>query len=288
MKTFYLFIILLLISTLGHADTIAVRPPDFEQAMRLISGRMNLNKVVPPQVDVNDQSVIFTSRQPLRNKQPVPEGEQKIEEDDFFIVRTQFFTKSSTVEKRTISSQGREDGARLRFTLKEGPERFEQFFYDGLGLPMQVYNRSSEMIVYAQFTKEDTIETKEWIYARRPNGPKGSTYHWKVRSDEFYRRVVFAAGEKGEVNIERQVVVQGIDAHDYARQRRTIDSIHKVGGPGGFYIKGEDVVGKIPPVFYITREGKRKSASFELADRNELVVRINEPPGSYPLLIESE
>jgi hypothetical protein len=276
-----------------QAPAIAVRPVDFDHVMHLIQDRMGTYKSVftPAQVDINENAMTFVSRQPLRVKAlgppPLP-GEPKDPNDNFFTVSTQFLLKSPTVEKRVFISQGPNEKARVRFVLRHEAQAYEQFLYRGLGVPVQVYNRAEEMLVYFQTTDVNgTIDMKEWIYARQPNCPQGSRYTWSVKSEEFYRRLVLEPGEKGTVDIQRQVVIKEIDAHDYAKQRHVIDVINR-SGLKNFHIEGEDTIGKILPVFYITKEGKRKPAALRLDGRNELTIEINEPAKSYPLLIESD
>lgn len=273
----------------GSSQGIAVRPSDFDEVMDLIKDKVDIRAAtrMPVQVQVGGNSMAFISRQPLFNKKSLPAGFLESEDDKFFIVRTIFLFGTPTVEKRVIISQGPEEDARLRFILENGDEAFEQFLYDGLGLPMQVYNRSGEMIVYMQAAAPGgTVEMKEYIYARRPNCPRGSRYVWDVKSEEFFRRLVLKPADKGAVDIQRQVIIREVDANDYDHQRNIINSIHKIMPQA--HIKGEDTIGTIEPVYYITREGQHKKAEFVLQGRDKLIVQINEPASSYPLLIESD
>ena len=273
------------------ADPIVVRPADFDQVIALISSRVDARRVatLAPKVDASDEAVVFMSRQPLLVKKAVPDGQERTERDDYFFVKTTFFVKTSTIEKKVWVSQGtdRDDEVRLRFTLSNDRKAFEQFLYSGLGIPMQIYNRGDDMFIYCQsLSDKGAVDMKEWIYARKPNSPYGSRYHWKVVSEEFYRKLILEPDPSGVVDIKRQVIVQGIDAHDYVKQRHAIDVIKKV-GKGQFSISGEDTIGQVQRVFYVTREGKKKAAQLRISNRNELEIQINEPAQSYPLLIES-
>ncbi len=276
--------------------SIAVRPPDFEKVMTLVLARLDVAASLKArqQVEVNERSVTFISRQPLLMFKPLSgplltlASNKPINDESLtFIARTQFLVDSPTIEQRIFLSQGkdRDDKARMRLILRHDGEPFQNFVYSGLGIPMQIYDRSGEMFIYGQAVGADgTVDVKEWIYARRPNDPQGSRYRWTIKSEEFYRRLVLASGKDGHVDIQRQVVVQGVDPLDYAKQRHIIEAIHKA-APGKFYISGEDIIGRMPPVFYVDREGRRKSANFVLNGHNELVIEINEPANNYPLLI---
>lgn len=269
---------------------IFVRPQDFDQVMTLIRGQVNWpSSFKPPQVDVNDRVLTFISRQPLQVKSEPPPGEPREETDDFFIIRTQFNLQSPTVEKRVMISQGRDEEARFRLILRpDGQGAFKQFLDTDMGFPVQIYDRAQEMVVYAQVPDASGgAELKEWIYARTPNCAQGSRYSWMLTSEEFFRRLVLMPGPEGTIEAHRHVVIQGVDPLDYAKQRHIIETIHKAWPSGKFHIRGEDIVAQIPPVFYVTREGRRKRADFDLAGRDELVLQIHEPASSYPILIES-
>lgn len=279
----FLFLFLLTSNVLADIGAVVVRPSDFDHVMQLISAAVKGGPVNDSitQVDLSRDVVTFISRQPLKFKK------DKLTADDFFTVRTQFFLKSSTVEKRVLINQGSEEEARLRFFLKHQGEAYQQFLYYGLGVPMQIYNSAGDMFVYFQAVGTNgEIGMREWIYARYPNSRQGSRYSWLVKSQEFYRRLVLEPGEKGEVDIKRQVVIKEVDANDYAKQRHIIDVVKRL-GIKNFHIKGEDTLGKIQPVYYVTKEGIRKSAMMRIDGHDELTIEIDEPPEQYPLLIES-
>ena len=267
-----------------HARSIVVRPADFDRVMGLVRARVDIPKTLraSAHVDVGADTVTFSSTTPLNS------GAK-----DVFSVTTQFYVKSPTVEKRIIVNQGNYDFqqdnmARMRFLLEYDGHPFDQFVYSSWGIPALVYNRDGEMIVYLQAADTDgSVEVKEWLYARKPNCPEGSRYVWRIQSEEFYRRLVFEPAGDGSVNIQRQFIVKGISAGDYERQRHIIEVVRKV-SHNRMKIKGEDTVGQVEPVFYVTREGVKKRVNLSVRDHHDLVVEINEPASAYPILIESE
>ncbi len=287
---------LLLAADVCFASHIVVRPADFDHVLGLIRQEVDVRRLLLSKVlvDANAHAVTFTSRQPLKKSQGPLGPRMGFEDDekDFFEVKTIFLLDSPTIEKKVLLSQGvgRDDQARMHFTLTTDMDKpFAKFMHNSLGLPMHVYERPGEMVIYMQYADPDAEDAslKEWIYARKPNHSQGSRYVWKVQSEEFFKRIVLLPNEKGQVGMRRQVVIPGVDVNDYAHQRRVIDAIQSIEGGGKFYIAGEDMIGTVEPVFYITKEGRRKSAVLKVIGRNELSIEIDEPAKNYPILIES-
>ncbi len=271
--------------------SIVVRPDDFDAVMALIDQRVDLRRAAKfaPKGGVSGNKSTFGPWVALAVKKTPRKGQVHPKVDDKFIVYTVFMVKSPTIIKRVQISQGhgRDDKAMLRLVLDDERQPFDNFFHTRLGVPMEIYNRPGDMFVYLQApTGPNAIEMKEWIFARRPNCPEGTRYRWKVISEEFYRRLVLEPGKDG-VKIQRQIVIQGIDPNDYAKQRHAIASIKKV-MQNKVYISGEDTIGTIEPVAYITREGRRAWAQYRILNRDVMEMIIHEPPQSYPILIESD
>ena len=88
------------------------------------------------------------------------------------------------------------------------------------------------------------------------------------------------------MEIQRQMVVGGVDANDYQKQRHVVQAVKGALKKVKLHIAGEDVIGKTEPVYYWTREGVPKIGSMRLVGNQVLEVIIKENPQAYPLMID--
>lgn len=276
-------------------NVLSALPADFDRAFKQIAAKSkNMGMTFPPeqgaQTQVTADHIKFTSFMPLEKPiSPMP-GDiigGSGQSDGLFRVDTIFARNSQNIIKRVQISQGKE-GARLRYTLINQGEPFEQTAELISGLNVQVYNRPQDMFVYFQTAEGRQVQTKEWIYARAPNAVKGSAYQWILTTEEFKRRLVLNYNDSdGTIDLQRQIVVDGIDPQDYVKQRRSVQALKTAFKKDiRLHIVGEDTVGKIPPVVYWTKEGIQKKADLVISNRSHLSIEIHEPPGAYPLLID--
>jgi len=235
-----------------------------------------------PGIEINDGAVVFTTTVPAAAGN--------------FSVETRFLRGSPTVEKDIKISQQRkilkgprfnpDDTVRLRFVLDNGGRPFRQSIIKYQGRPMLAYDRPQDRFSYFQMPNDHGgVDLKEWILVRRPNCPQGSCYQWYLKGEDFNRRIVFTAGRDG-INIQRQMIVQGIDPMDYAAQRHVIEAVRRALKKMDMHFAGEDILGQVKPVIYKTKEGVPKQGVINIRDHQMLEVTINEPPQNYPLLID--
>ncbi len=200
-------------------------------------------------------------------------------------VRTTFLRHSPTVEQDIYIEQFLpKDSVRLHLTLDGTRENFKQFFLRDEAVPMQIYKGKDDILMYMQEADgQGGVDTKEWIYALRPNCPQGTCFNWKVAGEEFSRRMVFEEGGDG-MELRRQMTVPGVNPKDYKQQRRVISMVQDF--LKGVYISGEDKIGRVKPLYYWTKDGIAKQGHLRGKNKNTLEARVNEKSENYPLLID--
>ncbi len=287
----FIFLVFFLQASSICAD-IVIEPADFSRGVGRLKQRLDLKQFHyhTANVDVSDEQIVFNSILPLKTKNSPQDGFTHQRQDDFFMLKTSFYRKAQSLVKGVWMSQGpsRDEKAQLKFVLQGKGREFQSFVDYSLGFPLAVFDRQEDMFMYSQLnTDTGEVLTKEWIYARSPNESSGSVYHWRIYSEEFYRKLVFVPQANGELHIERQVLVSNVDVNDYAKQRHLIDVVNKV-GKGQWRISGEDTLASVGKVMYITKEGQRKEAFMRVNGVDELEIQINEPAQNYPILIEAQ
>lgn len=242
---------------------------------------------VTSKFEIEDNFVAFTDEMPLLKPVDSPRDPDKAQQT--FSVRTTFLRKSPTIEKRVHVRQGPEEFSRMRFIFHpaQKKEHLAQYTFKDDGQAWQIYEGASDVFFYTQKkTKDNEVELKEWIYAEMPNHRRGSVYEWDLYSEEFNRFLEMDAGDDGSVSLKRHVMVGGVDPKDKEEQKRVVGVVRTAMKNIPVYIHGEDVIGRIEPVRYWTREGIAKTGSMRVKNATHLTVSINEPPSSYPLVID--
>ncbi len=239
------------------------------------------------QFEVADGFISFSDEMPLQK--PVesprdPEGKQQT-----FSVRTIFLRRSPTIEKRVHVRQGPEDMARMRFIYRPPGQKqnMPQYTFQGDAQAWQIYEGSKDVFFYTQeVSSEGEVQLKEWIYAEAPNQRKGSSYDWDVHLEEFNRFSELQVDQDGSIAIQRHVMVGGVDPKDKKEQKRVVGVVREAMKNIPIYIHGEDVVGRIQPVRYWTREGIAKQGVMRVKNATRLTVMVREPASAYPLVID--
>lgn len=256
------------------------------QAVAIYNERQGIQPGLTTKSEINENAVIFTNQIPLDS--PIESFRDPDNKKQFFGVSTIFLRKSSTIEKRVHVEIGPEEIARMRFVLNQ-PDKpaFNQYVFSDAGQGWQIYESPTDIYFYTQITLPNgEIQVKEWIYAIKPNSAQGSEYHWKVFSEEFNRFLELEAEPDGSVALQRHVMVKYVEAGNYQEHKRIVAVVREALKDVPLYIHGEDKIGRVLPVTYLTREGIEKKGVLEVNDEKNLTILVQEPPSSYPLVID--
>lgn len=242
---------------------------------------------VNSQFEIAEKFVAFSDEMPLEKPVDSPRDPEGKQQD--FAVRTTFLRQSPTIEKRIHVRQGPEDMARMRFIYKRSGSSLNmpQYTYRDDQQSWQIYEGPKDVFFYTQkVTSNGEVQLKEWIYAEAPNQRKGSAYDWEVHLEEFNRFSELETDKDGSVVIQRHVMVGGVDPKDKKEQKRVVAVVREAMRNIPIYIHGEDVVGRIQPVRYWTREGIEKRGGMSVESPTKMKVAVHEPASSYPLVID--
>lgn len=237
--------------------------------------------------EIQDNFVAFTDEMPL--EKPVDSWRDQDKKQQTFEVRTAFLRQSPTIEKRVHVRQGPEEMSRMRFIYRPADQKanMPQYTYQDDAQAWQIYEGGKDVFFYTQeFSDNGEIRIKEWIYAETANNAKGSFYDWDVVGEEFNRFVELSADKDGTVAIRRHVMVGGVEPRDKTEQKRVVAVVKEAMRNIPIYIHGEDVVGRIQPVRYWTKEGIEKMGIMTVSGPTRMTVTVNEPASAYPLVID--
>lgn len=237
--------------------------------------------------ELEDNFVAFTDEIPL--KKPVDSWRDPDKKRQTFEVRTIFLRGSAVIEKRVHVRQGPEEMARMRFIYRPVDQKsnMPQYTYQDDAQAWQIYEGQKDVFFYTQEVSENgEVQVKEWIYAEAPNQRVGSVYDWDVYLEEFNRFSELQKDKDGSVVIQRHVMVGGVDPKDKNEQKRVVAVVKEAMRNIPIYIHGEDVVGRIQPVRYWTREGLAKQGTLTVTDEKRMTVTVREPASAYPLVID--
>ncbi|MGD9643737.1 MAG: hypothetical protein AB7V08_13480 [Elusimicrobiales bacterium] len=145
----------------------------------------------------------------------------------------------------------------------------------------QVYSRDGEVIVY----KQAGNSVKEWIYVPTPPNPDALSYGWDFVGDDKGRRITLRKRADGGVGIYSVLPVAGVPEADEAKRLSVMQAVNNA-FRGRAAVEGDRLLAEIPPPVYWTASGVKKSAEFLLPSEGRLVLRLEEEPSSYPLLID--
>jgi hypothetical protein len=206
-------------------------------------------------------------------------------------ITTNFYLTSPTVDKRvfidhprgsyTFSTHLQSVGGKA--VRRGSPAAFRNQTMERNGRWWLLYDNSTDAIAYNQAASDqDTVELKEWIYARRPNSASGSRYDWTFGA--MGRRVRLSDMGEGRVGLHEEMLVSGLDNNNEAERQRIINVVHTA--LPGFYIDQSPLTAVLEPVVYWTADGQKRQGRYEITDRNTLGITIDEPARNYPLLID--
>jgi hypothetical protein len=251
-------------------------------------------------------SEIFKHQQELGLKSASKSRLQKIKDATFFssliqvtnpdgarerlLVRSLFDTTSPTVRKISLLHQGDKKSSFITTLDNEG-QPFKQVIIRDNGQDFQVYDRPQDTFVYTQSKNTSGMASlKEWVYAREPNRSWGSEYTWNYSTDEPNKRIflkslidgtvaVMAAAAKPSSKSSNPMSLLNAAMHSSTQQLAVLESL-----------------------IYWTSSGEKKQASLSVIasnsecrsirpcgakqSLNSIVIKINEPISSYPLIID--
>ncbi len=197
-------------------------------------------------------------------------------------ISTNFYRKTPTVDKKVFINY---DTTSYMFTglLKNAKMPFKSVVYTEGALQWLIYDNDVDVIAYRQHAKDkDTIELKEWIYARKPNSKYGSRYEWQYKS--MGRNVVLESAKDGSVSLYQEMVINGIDKNDRKKRDQVMTTVKKA--LPDYKIMDKMLTAVLEPVTYWTNDGIKKQGKYKILDQKTLTVIIDEPATSYPLLID--
>ena len=253
-----------------HAEDI---PPAMAPAIKAILARDNGTSIVGltnNEVKVNFSKDVFS----CQVKMPVNGQDMTIS--------TNFYRKTPTVDKRLFIDY---DKAHYMVSalLKNPKVSYTNVVYAQGNLQWLLYDNGTDVIAYRQHAKDkETIELKEWIYAREPNVLFGSRYEWEYKA--MGRNIVLESMKDGSVGMYQEMVINGIDNNDRPKREHIIGTVKKA--MPQVKINDKPLTAILEPITYWTRDGIMKKGKFIINDRQNLTVTVDEPATSYPLLID--
>jgi hypothetical protein len=181
-----------------------------------------------------------------------------------------FTDKSSTVEKH-IKLKSASNEYAFKVILDNDGRTFSHIITQINGADALVFFSDQEAIIYTQSTGEDGgIELKEWIYARRPNSPRGSFYRWFFKPEMWQWPLTLELGGQGQVGVFRNMPLSGTPFSDKKRREHVAQVVRKTFEKYKIpvYFPFHEQVAGIPPIIYWNKEGQERQAD----------VRINDDP----------
>ena len=166
------------------------------------------------------------------------------------------------------------------------------------------------MFVYTQTAGErNTVELKEWIYARGPNNNAGSAWQWILKSEMTQWPLTLDMGDNGQARIERNMPFAGIPIASMARSKYMLDVlVHHDWDNVRKYFPFHEEISTVPPVLFWTSEGIQRQADLTVVNTSAqnaqkpprgidwpgwdarwgsaLQVSLKAKPQEYPLLID--
>lgn len=259
-----------LCSTITHAEDI---PNELSKAVSAIMAYAQHDEtfgLTDNEINVNYSKDIFSCKikMPLNGKD--------------LTISTNFYRKTPTIDKKFFIDY---DTAHYMFTglLKNKNLPFANYVYTQENLQWLLYDNSVDVIAYRQHAKDkDTIELKEWIYARKPNSKKGSQYQWEYKS--MGRNVVLENMPRGQVGLYQEMVINGIDAKDRKKRTQVLNTVKKA--MPDYKIMDKMLTAVLEPIVYWTNDGIKKKGRYKILDNRTLNVEINESASNYPIIID--
>lgn len=291
MRVFWSALILLFVSTSVWAQSTEFFNERIARAFVAVKAYNRTQGVLLSQTlskfEFEDNFVAFTDEMPLTT--PVDSWRDPDKKQQTFEVRTTFLRRSAVIEKRVHVRQGPEEIARMRFIYRPADQKGimpQHTFKDDIQA-WQIYEGQKDVFFYTQEASPNgEVQVKEWIYAEAPNQTEGSLYDWDVYLEEFNRFAELEMDKDGSLVIKRHVMVGGVDPKDKMEQKRVVAVVKEAMRNIPIYIHGEDVVGRIQPVRYWTKEGIEKQGTMTLGGPTRMSVAVNEPASAYPLVID--
>jgi hypothetical protein len=207
-------------------------------------------------------------------------------------ITTNFYLNSPTVDKRVFINHPKAVYTFSAFldrvggeAIREGTARaFKAEALERNGRWWLIYDNGTDAIAYNQSARDSqTVELKEWIYARSPNAAGGgSRYDWHFGA--MGRRARLSDMGEGRVGLHHEILVSGLDNNNEAERKRILGVVRTA--LPGVYIDEAPLTAILEPVVYWTADGEKRRGRYDITDRNTLSITIDEPSRNYPLLID--
>jgi hypothetical protein len=268
-----------------------VAPSDLEDVLKKIAGRQ-------PAVDPSSAvRIVFQGERIAFEGQPVD---------------VDFDSQKGTLSKHFRLKKAKEDYG-FSAVLQSSKE-YDRVIRQVGGIDALIFFNDEEVFVYTQTLSAGRLAFQEWIYARKPNGPRGSQWSWVLKADAWHWPITMEAGEDGVTRVNRHLPFAGIPIDQKARHNYMLQMMLKF--KSGDYVKKyfpfSESVASIPPVRFWNREGIERQANVGVMNTSVVdpdkpkpehgldfnawndywqsvyTIAVSAPPQEYPLLIGSE
>ncbi len=287
------------------SNTFAAIPGPTAQELSMVAGILKqISKLAPepsvgkPQFQTSPDAVTFTMQEPRLDSGLRRNDEGFGNRQGQAKMRVIFDAKSDTVKKRFQIENG-QDTVSFTMELDKGSVLFKQFTARSKSFGhAQVYQRSTDTIIYFASQSSSGAGLKEWIQATAFNHPDNlSQYTWKFSADAG-ASITLKQQSNGSVNIYRTMKISGIDNSDPKKRACVMDAVRKA-LKRDVSFGDEKLLATLEPLVYWTnaetrqclvstakRDRCKKTASYTIIGQDTLVISIKEPLSNYPLLID--
>jgi hypothetical protein len=246
---------------------ILIAPPDLDDVLNQIATRQKntLSSEANAKIILKDDEIVFTF--PFKN----------------VVISDSFGAKTPDVI-RHIQVQTEKDGYRFVAILKHTAQEYKNLIRQVNDQDALIFFNDKEIIVYTPNVKDGHMELQQWIYAREPNSSEGSRWEWIFKSESWEWPMTMAAGEKGEMKINRNLPVPPFFTIDRkAKDQHLLNMMikFKSDDPIKQYFPFPEEICTLPPAKVLNKEGIQKNMDIHVS--NSPVINPNRPKPKHGL-----
>jgi hypothetical protein len=255
--------------SVASAD-IVVEPKDMEAILKKVSAK---EEQVPAggsaaRIVIKDDRIIFVPKPGIMD------------------VSISFADKSPTIIKQVmLKNSATGDDFAFEAVLKNANQPFKHEIKQVNGQDALVFFNDVDILVYTQTAAPNgAIQLKEWVYARKPNSPRGSEWTWTFDSAQGQWPLSLGLGNSGEAQVYRNMPITGVPIEGKARMQYVMNAMVKIvqNEPVDRRFPFHEIVSAIPPSQYWTNEGIIRQASIGVSNANVLPhIKPGEDPNIF-------